>query len=364
MSLEGILKKAVQDIRAGKLKKEAQVRQVAIVPILRAMDWDDTNLDECESEFSVGKGCVDYALLRPEGGDPLVFVEAKAPGRATAAGEEQVFGYAENKGVPFLILTDGDCWDFYLSMAEGPPADRRFYRAELTREERIPEYVEFFEEHLRKHRVVSGDAQQAAKQRLKSDRERQRARAAIPGAWLTLLEKPEKPLVELLVEQLEDEVKKRCGTKPESGDVEAFVMRLRSDPPPQSGSPDPGPETKGGKNSKPMKLTGFVLHGNSVETRTVRNTLVEILKAFQRADPGFLERLAPLTEGRARRLVARKREDLYANDRERCFKESASLGDGWWVMTSVGTDFVRRRIRIACEVAGVKFGSELRLIER
>ena len=60
------------------------------------------------------EGWVDYALL-PEGGGPLVFIEAKGLGRVDIAGEEQLFRYAVNKGVPFLILTDGDLWDFSIS---------------------------------------------------------------------------------------------------------------------------------------------------------------------------------------------------------------------------------------------------------
>ena len=79
------------------------------------------------------------------GGGPLVFIEAKGLGLVSTAGEEQVFGYAVNRGVPFLILTDGNLWDFYLSMAAGIPAERRFYQAELKCEERISEYVESLE---------------------------------------------------------------------------------------------------------------------------------------------------------------------------------------------------------------------------
>ena len=72
-------------------------------------------------------------------------------------GEEQLFGYASNRGVPLLVLTDGNRWDFYLSMAEGVPSERRFYRLELQLEHKIPEYVDFLDQHLRKRRVVSGD---------------------------------------------------------------------------------------------------------------------------------------------------------------------------------------------------------------
>ena len=90
------------------------------LPILRTLDWDDANPAEFVPEFPVDSGRVDYALHQA-GGQTLVFIEAKRLGGADDEGEEQLFGYAVNKGVPFLILTDGNVWDFYLSMAAGAP---------------------------------------------------------------------------------------------------------------------------------------------------------------------------------------------------------------------------------------------------
>ena len=120
MSLDKVLKKAVERIQSSSLENEAQVKQAVILPILRALDWDDSDPAEFVPEFSAGNGRVDYALLR-SGGGPLVFIEAKGLGGVDAKGEEQVFRYAVNRGVPFLILTDGNLWDFYLSMAAGDP---------------------------------------------------------------------------------------------------------------------------------------------------------------------------------------------------------------------------------------------------
>ena len=201
MSLEEVLRKAIERINSGSLTNEAQVKQSVIVPILRALDWDDSDPAEFVPEFSVDSGWVDYALLR-SGGGPLVFIEAKGLGGVDIKGEEQVFRYAVNRGVPFLILTDGNLWDFYLSMAAGEPPDRQFYRVELTNEERIPEYVESLEMYLHKSRVVSEDARVDAEQRLRSNRERGEARKAIPGVWRTLLETPDDMLRDLLAEEV------------------------------------------------------------------------------------------------------------------------------------------------------------------
>ena len=386
MSLEEVLKKAVERIHSGSLENEAQVKQAVIVPVLRALDWDDSDPAEFVPEFSADNGRVDYALLR-SGGGPLVFIEAKGLGGVDAKGEEQVFRYAVNRGVPFLILTDGNLWDFYLSMAAGDPPDRQFYRVELTNEERISEYVEFFEKHLLKSRVVSEEARLEAEQRLKSNRERGEARKAIPGVWRTLLETPDDMLRDLIAE----EVARACGTRPKLDDVEAFLKGLLSEavsPTPRSRSsksastssrkPEIGSSTSSRSSvrdreptsvssqptGKPQStIVGFVLDGERFETGAAYRTLAEVLKVFDRRAPDFMERLAEETVGRRRRLVARNRNDLYDNPKF-VEKSSLNLRNGWWLGHHLSTKDIQKKIEIACEVAGIKFGSQLTLIER
>ena len=359
MSLEEVLKAAVGHIRSGCLDNEAQVKQAIILPILRALDWDDANPAEFVPEFPVDSGRVDYALHQA-GDSPVVFIEAKRLGGADYEGEEQLFRYAVNKGVPFLILTDGNVWDFYLSMAAGAPGERRFYRAELKREERIPEYVEFLKTYLRKSRVVSGEARRAAEKRHESNREREKARKAIPRAWRNLLESPEEMLCDLLAEEVESQ----CGTKPELDDVEEFLKELLSDAPPRTPSAvsTPPPPPRGPRRSR---IVGFILDNERVETGSAKRTLIEVMKAFDRRAPGFMERFAAQTVSRTRRLVARNRDDLYDNRPDLVRDHSRDLENGWWLGGSgMSSRNVQRKVEIACQVAGVNFGSQLTLIER
>ena len=97
MDLEQLLNSALERIRSGSLENEAQVKQAVILPILRALGWDDSDPAQFKPEYAVDQGRVDYALLAESGG-PLVFIEAKGIGRVDIAGEEQVFRYAVNKG--------------------------------------------------------------------------------------------------------------------------------------------------------------------------------------------------------------------------------------------------------------------------
>ena len=367
MNLEQILELVIQRIRSGSLENEAQVKQAVIVPILRALDWDDADPAEFKPEYSVDNGRVDYALLGQTG--PLVFIEAKGIGRVDISGEEQLFRYAVNKGVPFLVLTDGDMWGFYLSMAAGAPAERRFYRAELTREGRIPEYARFLRTHLHKSRVVSGDARRAAEDLLASNQDREKAREAIPGVWRSLLKRPDDMLRDLLMEQVADE----CGTMPEQDDVESFLKDCLSgevpeapDAPtpatksrPRKSSPEPQPATFGGTR----KITGYILENRTVETGTAYRTLAEVLKEFHQRDPNFMERFAAQTVGSKRRLVSQDRNALYPDRPDFVRKASLDLGNGWWFGHYIGAATIRNRIRTACEIAGVKYGSQLKLIE-
>ena len=368
MNLEEVLELVIQRIRSGSLENEAQVKQAVIVPILRALDWDDADPAEFVPEYSVDSGRVDYALLGQKGA-PLVFVEAKGIGRVDLAGEEQLFRYAVNRGVPFLILTDGDLWDFYLSMAAGVPAERRFYRAKLTREERVAEHCRFLQKHLRKSRVVSHEARRAAEQLHESNQEREKAREAMPGVWRSMLGRPDDMLRDLLMEQVASE----CGTMPEQDDVESFLKACLSDGVPEvsdapapatkprqrKSSPEPQPATSRGTG----RITGYILENRAVETGAAYRTLAEVLKEFHRRDPNFMERFADKTATRRRRLVARNREDLYPYSPELAEKMSLDLENGWWLGHNLNAETIRRRIKTACEIAGVRYGSELKLIE-
>ena len=161
MRLDSNLKTAISRLRSDDLGNEEEVKLAVILPILHALDWDPAHSGSIKPEYAAGQGRVDFALLCH--GRPQVFVEAKRRAPLDVRAEGQLFGYASNQGIPLLVLTDGYYWDFYLSMADGLPEQRRFYRLQLFHEDNIPEYMEFLETYLRKHRVASGEARRSAK---------------------------------------------------------------------------------------------------------------------------------------------------------------------------------------------------------
>ena len=365
------LELARERLRSGQLRNEAQIKAVVILPILRALDWDDTDPAEFVHEHPVRRqdgthGSVDYALFGEElGGErsPMVFVEAKRQGNVTEAGEDQVFTYAANRGVPFLILTDGNIWNFYLSMAAGIPAQRRFHRIELKGDDRLTDHAQFLDQYLRKDRVGLAETRLNAEALLRNDQQRRVAREAIPVVWQALLESPGESLIRLIT----DAVASRCGFSPALDDVTRFLKgRVPSPPINEVKRPDPviarpSPPPPSGPQ-RPPRIRGFVLNGESTVTGSARQTLIQIIKRFHRLDEMFMEQFALRTSGRTRRLVATTRDQLY--DKRDFDKYSEDLNNGWWIGTNLNQDMIRKHIVTACEVKGISFGSRLTLIER
>ena len=359
MDLEATLRTAVRNLRSDRLENEAQVKQAVILPVLRALGWDDADPASFRPEYAVGRGLVDYALL--DRGKPRVFIEAKRTGAISPDGEAQLFRYAANQGVPLLVLTDGDIWALYLSMAEGFPSERRFFDVELQRAE-ILEAADALRSLLSKDRVVSGEARRVAERRHEQVRSRLRAREGILSAWLELLSGPDEMLRDLLAEKVETD----SGGKPHLEDVESFLRGLRSssDLPavPEGSGPRPKRPRKPRQPQTGKRIVGFVFGAQRVESGSARRTLTHVIQMLAKDTPQFMPRLAEETAGKRRRLVAQERNDLY--DKTHLVVHSMDLGNGWWMGTNLSNAAIRKHIETACRVAGVAFGSQLKVIEQ
>lgn len=372
MDFEQVLRNALENIRSKQLKNEAQTKQAVILPILRALGWDDTNPSEFVPEFAVGtesgRGSVDYALFSNlPTQHPLIFVETKSLGNIDDSGEGQLFRYAANQGVPLLVLTDGDIWNFYLAMAAGEPAKRIVYRAKLSQEEKLSEYEGFFKRYLEKSSVLSGKARQDAERDKESEANRLTAQNAIPSSWQGLLNEPNEELQKLLVEAVE----KNCGIRPELEDVRSFLRSPLSmavahrDIEPKPIAPSVPVESKpiiGTTASRRSKIVGFELDGTQHKCRDGISTIAEVLKEFQRRDYTFLGRLAPKTIGHRRRLVSQERDGIHSNPSQQGLVRD--LENGWWMNTSLSSNAIEHHIKLACEVAGIGYGTQLKLLER
>ena len=144
---------------------EATTQQYVILPILRALGWDDANLASMEvlPEYKVGNGNVDYALK--VGQKPQLFVECKKWNEPLEKHENQIANYAFNAGAPIGVLTNGKIWCFYFSWVEGKPVNERiFCEIDIGNRENA---VSNLETYLLRSNVTSDRAKRNAQKALK-----------------------------------------------------------------------------------------------------------------------------------------------------------------------------------------------------
>lgn len=246
--------------------------------------------------------------------------------------------------------------------------ERRVYKLDLA-ERDIEECERRFRRYLAYEPVCSGEAFANARNDYQSIRRQREAEAALPAAWQQLIEEQD----ELLMELLSDRVESLCGYKPEPDAVSDFLStnlvlrggqlphvptrRRAPDIPPRNSLPARSPQTPEGA----LTRTGFELQGRFVASRSGREAMIKLFQEFDQRDDTFLERFAALPKhGRSRRFVARSREALYPGREDLAREHSHQLRPGWWIGTNYGVRQMNGIIAKACDVAGLRFGTDVR----
>lgn len=345
MTIEEVLARTLELLRSGKLTNEAQIKQAAVIPILRALDWDDTNPDEVLPQYDVElpdgtHRSVDYTLFLQ--GAPVILIEANDRGDLTVDGVEEIFEYAERNDVPVIILTNGKAWDLFLSSAPGVLEDRRFLRIELQRHDRIEDSAKLLNNLLRKGRVDFRRTRNYAEQLLET--RRKEVREAVPRVWHTLLNTPDSSLYEVI----KGAVERTSGYRPSSDDLKEFLTKVVAPIEVDRGHPKVVDILE-----RYHRIVGFVLNGEKRFTGAARPTLIELIKEFHRLDSSFMISFATKTRGRTRRLVAKTKDELY-DKHHLSVKYSEYLENGWWIGTNINVAVIRKYIRTACEIMGFR----------
>ena len=361
MSLETTLSDITTRLRQGKFPNEQAISQGIVLRVFQELGWDTWDTNVVWPEYQTGEGRADFALCHPPS-KPKVFTEVKQPGKAEDA-VRQALEYAFHVGVPFVVLTDGRTWSFYLPAEQGSYEDRRVYKLDLY-ERPAAEAAEALHRYLERARVESGEAIEAARKEYRSRNRRSQAKAAIPEAWRELVEKGD----EILVEMLTSAVESKAGVRPDVDDVAEFLAGLgkpiivesqRGDPrqPTSTESPRPTTSRTTIESSRSGKL---VLLGKAHPYHNAKDAMVIVLRELAKSDPSFLERCSqhPDAQGRKRRYLARTPEELYP-DREDLRDMRETLPGGWLVATNFNNVLKKSIIRLAVEVAGLKFGKDV-----
>ena len=93
------------------------------------------------------------------------------------------------------------------------------------------------------------------------------------------------------------------------------------------------------------------LLGERLEVRSIRDALGEALKFIEQKKPGFFEKLTMRPTTKGRRIVARKREDIYTKSHLVGF--AAPLTPGWFFDTNISRRACERYLAIAAMVAEI-----------
>ena len=98
--------------------------------------------------------------------------------------------------------------------------------------------------------------------------------------------------------------------------------------------------------------------GERVKEDSLKAAYMDCLRRLAELDPQLLERLSEETT-KARRIVARRPEDLYLKNPKLAEKFAVQLTDQWWVDINLSRSQCEQRLKTVCEVTGIGFGSDL-----
>lgn len=361
MALETTLADIIERLRQGRFPNEQAISQGIVLRLLQELGWNTWDTSIVWPEYQTGEGRVDLALCHPPC-RPGIFIEVKQPGKAEDA-VRQALEYAFHSGVPFVVLTDGKTWSFYLPAEQGSYEERRVYKLDLF-ERPLAEATETLGRYLARTRVESGEALETARKEYRSRHRLSQARATIPEAWRELVDKGNEDLVELLAGTVELKV----GVRPDNNDVAEFLAALgkpvivqdaRSSIPEKPSSRDKN-YGRHGISEGTTRSGKLVLRGRAYSYTNAKDAMVTVLRELAKRDPSFLERCSrhPDAQGRKRRYIARTPEELYP-DREDLRDMREQLPGGWLVATNLNNVLKKVIIKLAAEVAGLTFGKDV-----
>ena len=272
------LKEHIDDIRKrlkeGWFKNEASVSQGIVLRLLGELDWPTHDTQVVIPEYPVEGRRVDFALCQPPS-KPLVFIEVKPVGKIEGA-EKQLFEYVFHKGVPVVILTDGQEWHFFHPSGQGDYTERRVCRLDLI-EMDSEESTDLLSRYLNYKSICTGEAVKAIQDDYRDVATQRQIEASLPEAWNKLVQEEDEFLLEIIAEKTEN----LCGDKPSSEQVLRFLRTLRLaethpkevTPPPAQQEPQNAIRTK-----QPSRFVVTMPDGERIDNPVAADTFAEVIE--------------------------------------------------------------------------------------
>jgi hypothetical protein len=349
-----------QGLRDGAFQSEAAVTQGIVIRLLQSLGWPQFDPRVVTHQYVLNGRRVDLALCHPPN-KARILIEVKKVGQGTGA-ERQLFEYAFHAGVPLVVLTDGAEWNFFVPAGLGDYSERSVYKLDLVERE-VEESVRRLERYLRFDSVCSGAALSAAQVDYQDIARAREISQTLPRAWLKLADDGYDLLLELLAERTES----LCGYKPDLDTVTRFLadniqlVTALAHPPPRptlQAAAQVSASIAGGS----LPATGFFLQGEFSACRNAREVMTSVIERLADQDPTFLEKFVSLPRhGRTRRYVAINRSELYPDRPDLAQEYSHQLRSGYWLGTNYSRRQIEQILEMACDVARVRYGTDLKL---
>ena len=200
-------------------EKERSVSDRIVNRLLQALEWPIFTPQIVIDEYPVEERRVDFALCHPKS-TPRVFVEVKRVGNIDK-GIKQLFEYAFHRGIPIVVLTDGQKWRFYHPAGEGSYEDRIVAEIDLIAENSeecsncLDRYLNYESVKTGKAaKVIASDYQRIVSQRKVEER--------LPEVWTELVQEENEDLLRVMVNKAIEKV----GHEPTEEQVVSFLKNL------------------------------------------------------------------------------------------------------------------------------------------
>ena len=353
-SLVDTLTALQEGIQSNGFRSHAEVSQGVVKRVLHQLNWPVFDIRIVVPKLRLGPRHVEYALCHPAR-QPTVVLDVVEPGKADESPDGRILKYCSDHGISIAVLTDGRTWSFFYPATRDGCADLRFARLDLVNDGAL-ECGDLFAKYLAYDDVRSGQAKTRAESCHTAVQNQKRAIARFPFVWRKLLAEPEPLLVDLFSEEVENDT----GSPVDRGIAAAF---LRSNAP-------PAPEALEGERPTPLAVDSpasqiptadrfsISLYGETERFASGSEVLVAVFRKLSALDSDFCRRYATTYRGKKRRYVAKTKEALYPGQKilpSYC----AKLPNGWWVATHCSNTDKLRRIRRACQIVGIDYGSDL-----
>ena len=201
-------------------------------------------------------------------------------GKIDEGAEQQLFSYAFHQGVPILVLTDGQQWQFFYPAGRGDYGKRKVCVLNLSYDD-SKKNANLLQRYLSYVSIQNGDAFRAIEDDYRLFSSQREAAKHLPETWRGLVEEVDEFLIELVVEATESV----CGHRPSEELVLDFLKNLESAPASREDSmrsPSPGPQ-KPAARSKPKRrpskrLRVTMADGTVIEHKTQSATFVAAIE--------------------------------------------------------------------------------------